>query len=65
VLASVSIDEPTAASLLGMPSGEEHHSVATLKSGAGQKRTLEVLSAPELQTGTVKIAAMNKGSPID
>jgi hypothetical protein len=60
VLASVSTDEETAASLLGTPAGVEHHSVAALRTRAGRDHTLKVLSASELHSGTVKVAVMHK-----
>jgi hypothetical protein len=60
VLASIGLSEEIASSLLGSPLGQEHHSIVTRQSRAGQQRILEILSAPELTQGTVKIAVMHK-----
>ena len=60
VLASISLDEGTVASLLGVPSGREHHSVRARQTRAGRERMLELLSATELEASTVKVAVMHK-----
>jgi hypothetical protein len=60
VLVSVGLEEDNASSILGAPSGSEHHSISTRRSPAGRERVLKVLATAELAPDTVKIAVMHK-----